>query len=125
MCCNCNNKSCCKYICKGIIIWVVAFMVASLFVAFNMANTAVSQIVTSLAAIVAAYMLAKKTGITNKMEMLKYSFVWVLVILILDYFVTTKFTGMEFFSDWKTWLAYALILLVPLLAVKSAPKSVQ
>jgi len=124
MCCNCNNKSCCKYICNGIIIWVVAFMVASLFVAFNMADTVISQIVTSLAAIVAAYMLAKKTGITNKMEMLKHSFVWILVILILDYFVTTKFTGMEFFSDRTIWLAYALILLAPLLAVKSAPKSV-
>jgi len=124
MCCNCNNKSWCKYLCKGIIIWVVAFMVASLFVAFSMANTTIAQIVTGLAAIITAYMLAKKIGVTNKMEMLKHSFVWVVVILILDYFVTTKFTGMEFFSDWKTWLVYALILLVPLLAVKSGPKNV-
>jgi len=124
MYCNCNNKSWCKYLCKGIIIWVVAFMVASLFVAFSMANTAVAQIVTGLVAIITAYMLAKKIGVTNKMEMLKHSFVWVVVILILDYFVTTKFTGMEFFSDWKTWLLYALILIVPLFAVKGAQKTV-
>jgi len=72
----------------------------------------------------AAYILAKKTGITNKMEMLKYSFAWVVVILILDYFVTTKFTGMKFFSDLKIWLVYVLIFLAPLFAAKKEQKTV-
>jgi hypothetical protein len=122
MCCNClkcDKKSPCKCICGGVLIWVVAFMVASLFVAFKMGDTLICQLVTYLAAIFTAYTLGKKTGITSKMKMLGYSFCSVVVILLLDYFITTKFTGMKFFAGGKVWIAYILILLAPMAAIKS------
>ena len=103
----------------GVIIWVVAFMVVCVLMAFKVTNPILMQGITTLSVLGTAFMLAKKVGASSKGEMLKYTFSWALTSLILDYLVTTHFTGMQFFSNWYIWVAYALLLIVPLFAVKS------
>ena len=119
----CDKKSCCKMCGYGVIIWVVAFIVASIFVGFQITGMW-KQIITTLAVVIAAFMLAKKLNISSVKEMLKYSFIWVVVGVILDYFITVKFTGKEFLMSKEMWIGYVLILLVPLLAVKKGQKTV-
>jgi uncharacterized membrane protein required for colicin V production len=105
-----------------VIIWVVAFIVASIFVGFQITGMW-KQIITTLAVVIAAFVLAKRLNVSKVSEMLKYSFSWVVVGLILDYFITTRFTGKEFLMTPEIWIGYALILIVPLLAVKKEQKS--
>lgn len=114
----CDKKSICKMICYGVVIWVVAFMVACALIAFKVTNSILMQGITTLAVLATAFILAKKVGASSKGEMLKYTFSWALVSFILDYLITTKFTGMEFFSGWYIWAAYGLLVIVPLFAVK-------
>lgn len=112
-------KGCCNY--KfwgyGIIIWAVAFIVASIFIAFE-TSAVIMNTVTALAVVLTAFLLAKTVSLASRKAMLKYSFCWVIVVFILDALVTSQFTAWDFLSSWYVWLAYALILFVPLLAVK-------
>jgi hypothetical protein len=121
----CDKKSFCKMICYGVVIWVVAFMVACVLIAFKVTNPVLMQGITTIAVLATAFMLAKKVGASSKGEMLKYTFSWALTSLILDYLITTHFTGMQFFSNWYIWMAYALLVIVPLFAVKSVQSAPQ
>jgi len=123
MCC-CKGKCSCKTcFCGGLIIWVVIFIVASILVAFKMQSTTAGQVVIVLSGAIASYILGKKMEVSSKMEVLKYSFCWLVVIAILDYIISTKFTGgMAFFASPWVWAEYALIFLAPLLSAKQAAK---
>jgi len=48
---------------------------------------------------------------------LGYGFVWVVVGLILDYFVTMRFNT-EIFQLWSLWAGYGLIFIAPFLRIK-------
>ncbi len=102
----------------GVVIWVVAFIVATVFVAFDIESTIIVNGTTTLITLIAVYLLARSLNISTIKEMLKYSISWIVVGLILDALITTKFTGWEFFSSWQIWISYALSVLVMLLAVK-------
>jgi hypothetical protein len=39
---------------------------------------------------------------------------WLLIFVVLDIILAVAFTGLEYFFDWKTYLPYALTLLLPL-----------
>ncbi len=108
-----------KYIVYGAIIWGVAFIVASVFVGYKVISPLIMHGITTLAVAIVTFKLAKNLNIDNRKEMLKYSICWVIVGLILDAVITTRFTGWRFFYAKYIWIGYALILLVPLLAVKS------
>ena len=112
-------KKYCKFLGYGGIIWGVAFIVASLFVGFKVSSQIIIQGITTLAVVITAFLLAKSLNVSAIKEMLKYSFSWVVVGLILDALITARFTGWGFFSRWDIWLGYLLILVIPLLAVKS------
>ena len=116
-------KKCCKFLGYGGIIWGVAFIVVSIFIGFKVSSQIIVQGITTLAVVITAFLLAKSLNVSTMKEMLKYSFSWVIVGLILDALITARFTGWEFFSRWEMWLGYLLILVVPLLAIKSEGKA--
>lgn len=108
-----------KSILFGALIWAVAFVVVSVFIGYGVdAQSMASKLVTTLAVALTAYFLARSLNVYHGSEMLRYSALWVLTGLVLDYLVTVKYTGMAFFSRWDIWISYAVILLAPLLAVK-------
>lgn len=102
----------------GGIIWGVAFIVVSVFIAFGITSDIVVQTPTTLAVVIVTLFLARSLNISDRKEMLKYGISWAVVGLILDALVTVRFTGFEFFYRWYIWLGYLLIVVVPLLAVK-------
>lgn len=117
----CDKKTIYKTIGYGAIIWAVAFIVACVLIAFKVTNVILADGITTLAVLATAFMFAKKVGASSMGEMLKYTLSWALTSFILDYLVTTQFTGMGFFSGWYIWAAYGLLVIVPLFAVKSGP----
>jgi hypothetical protein len=42
------------------------------------------------------------------------SLVWLAIFIVLDIILALAFAGMEYFLDWKTYLPYALTLLIPM-----------
>lgn len=115
-------KKYCKFFGYGGVIWGVAFIVVSIFIGFKVSSEIIIQGITTLAVVITAFLLARSLNISTVKEMLKYSASWVVVGLILDAIVTTRFTGWEFFSNWYIWLSYVFILIVPFLAVKKESK---
>ena len=39
---------------------------------------------------------------------------WLGIFVVLDIILAVAFAGLEYFSDWKTYLPYALTLLIPM-----------
>ena len=106
----------------GILIWAVAFLVATAFVAYEAADTLWAKAIVILAVAVIAFFAGKTLKSVSAMDALKYSTSWVAIGLILDMIVTVRFTGWEVFSAWDLWVGYALVFILPLLTVqKSAP----
>lgn len=107
-----------KFIGFGILIWVVAYLVATLFVAYGAGDTLAAQITIILAVVVAAYVAATQVGEHSVFGMLRYSIGWVVIGLLLDALLTVPFTGWVIFAGWQLWTGYVLVALVPLLAAK-------
>jgi len=101
----------------GALIWVVAYIIATAFVAYGIGEGLVMSGVIIVAVALAAYFAGRNVAAPSAGEMLKYSLGWVIIGLVLDGVLTVPFTGWEIFMSWEIWVGYAAILLVPLLSV--------
>lgn len=108
-----------KLIGFGVLIWVTAFVVASLFVALNKIDTIAAKIIVPLAVGIAAFFTAKNLNLDSARNAFKYSVAWIIIGLLLDIILTTPFTGWGIFIEWNVWLGYFLILIVPYLTTKT------
>ncbi len=52
-------------------------------------------------------------------DILPYSLGWALIAVLLDIVYNVPFFGWGIFSSWSLWVAYALIVVVPLVAPKT------
>ena len=114
-----------KTIGSGIILWVLMFVVVSVFIAFNIYGNTVMKVVTALIAGAVSYFLATKLKPVDMKAALINGAIWVIVGVILDALVSTRFNAMIFQSK-GLWLGYLLVLLAPMLTIKkksSAPIS--
>jgi len=102
----------------GALIWLVAYMTASVFVAYDMVDAFMSGLVIITAVAIAAFFAGRNLAVGSFTGMLKYSVSWVVIGLVLDAIFTVPFTSWEIFAAWHVWVGYAFILLIPLLAVK-------
>jgi len=81
-----------------------------------------------VASVIAAYILAKSLKIQSVSKALETGVIWLIVVAILDYAVTSCFvaeTGnqcfkLAVFKEWSFWVGYLLILCTPILAVKKS-----
>ncbi len=113
-----------KLIGFGALIWAVAFVVISGFIAFDVgAESTLVKASTLLALVLITLLLAKNLGVGSAKEMLQYSIVWLIIVLILDMVVCVRFTGWELLTQWNVIVGYLVILLVPLLVAGGAKKS--
>lgn len=106
-----------KAISFGLLFWIVMFVIVSIFVALKIYDFVWMKVIAAIIAGVVSFILAGYVKPNKVAVALSYGLVWVVVGLILDYLVTTKFSP-EIFSSWDLWLGYLLVLLAPLLKVK-------
>ncbi|PWB38721.1 MAG: hypothetical protein C3F02_02315 [Parcubacteria group bacterium] len=102
----------------GVLVWAVAYLVATVFVAYKATSTPWVDIVVAIAVAVASYFAGRSVAAHSAGAMLSYSFLWVIIGLVLNIILTVPFTGWGFFSSWYMWLSNALVLLVPLSTVR-------
>ena len=68
--------------------------------------------------VVGLYLATNYVKPSNWQEGAKYGVVWVIILFILDIVLTIPFTGAGYFSDWKSYIPYALTLLIPIVLAK-------
>jgi len=106
-----------KAISFGVLIWIIMFVIVSAFVGFKIYGLIAIQVVAAIITGALSMILAKKLKIDNVGLALAYGVSWLVVGVILDFIVTTKFNP-TVFSSWPYWLSYALVLLAPLFTIK-------
>jgi hypothetical protein len=109
----------------GAIIWVVAFIIASIFIGFKTSSQVLTQGVTTLAVIITAFLLAKNLKMSTLKAGAICGLLWVVAGAALDALVTVRFTGWSFFCRWEMWLGYLFIFLIPLIAANRKDKTKQ
>jgi peptidoglycan/LPS O-acetylase OafA/YrhL len=96
----------------GVVIWVILFIVASIFVGFGAEGNIIFGLIMIVLAFGLSYYLAGKVGVKNLKVGLQYGLVFAFVGLILDLIITARFTT-AVFSQWHLWLGYVGIILAP------------
>ncbi|PIR44102.1 hypothetical protein COV23_01705 [Candidatus Wolfebacteria bacterium CG10_big_fil_rev_8_21_14_0_10_31_9] len=104
----------------GVLIWAVVYLVATAFVGYKLSGMLWTQIVLVIISAVFSYFLAKNLSANLVVGMLKYSFSWMIMTIILSIIFTVPFTGWIVFNSWDMWASFLVILLVPLVAVKKS-----
>jgi hypothetical protein len=108
-----------KIIGFGALIYAVAFVVVSAFIGFQIPSDNLAVKLATIGCVLLTIILAAKSlKVSSAKEMLGYSFIWVIINLLLDILITARFTGWAVFGQWNILLGYLLILIVPLLAVR-------
>jgi len=109
-----------KFIIYPVAIYVVIYLFICVLVGMKVPTNATwVWIVTLLITIIGLYLATRYAKPKNIKEGLYYGLVWLAIFFVLDLILTRPFTGWAYFSSWKTWLVYALALLMPVLLPKS------
>lgn len=97
-------------------VWAVIYLFICALIGFKIATDAswvwIATLVISIAGL---YIASRAANIKDLKKALTMGLVWIAVMIILDLILTRPFAGWEYFSSWKTYLAYALTFLVPVL----------
>lgn len=101
----------------GLLLWVIMFVVASVFVAFNMQDATLLSVLMLVISAVAVFILAGYVMPKSFGQALSYGLLWAVVGIILDYLISVKFAP-DMFSSAYYWISYLLVVLVPMLKVK-------
>lgn len=101
----------------GAAIWVLIFVIVSVFVGFNIYNNTLMKAVAVVIVGIIAFIFAGYAKPQKFSSALGYGIIWVIIGLILDFIVTTKFNPV-IFSSRALWAGYLLILVTPLLKIK-------
>jgi len=106
-----------KAVIFGVFLWILMFVIVSVFVAFDVYKFGFIKVVSAVIAGIISYKLARKVKPDKISIALGYGLTWVIIGVLLDTIVTTRFNS-ELFSSWSLWLGYALVILAPLLTIK-------
>lgn len=107
-----------KLIGYGLLIWVVAYLIACVFVAYKASDGLLAKVVILVAVIVAALFAGRKVKPNSVTNALKYSVSWLVIALLMDCLLTVPFTGWQIFASWDMWVGYAIVALAPLVSIK-------
>ena len=100
-------------------IYAVIFLFISALVGAKVSTEAIwVWIVSIIISIVGLYLAVNYAKPKNVKEGLIYGLVWLAIFFILDLILTMPFTGKSYFQDWKSYVPYALTLLMPIVLPK-------
>lgn len=97
----------------GALIWAAIFIAICILIAVNIETPFVTYPIAWLVSIVLAWYFSKLLKVNSLVDGLITGILFVLAAFVLDYFVTTKYTGMALFQSWDIWVGYGLVFLVP------------
>ncbi len=100
----------------GIVIYAVMYLAWSGLVLYGMTAGVLPRLLALLVLIGTATIAGRALPYRSWKDILPHSFVWALIIILLDAVYTVPYTGWQLYADWNVWVGYALVCFVPLLA---------
>jgi hypothetical protein len=100
----------------GVLIWILMFVIVCVFIAFEIYDYTWMKAVTIVIGAAIVFFFAKKVKPSKIIAALGYGLIWVVISIILDALITTKFNE-NIFKSKTLWVVYILTLLIPLLAI--------
>ncbi|MDD5721124.1 MAG: hypothetical protein PHT16_01600 [Candidatus Pacebacteria bacterium] len=98
----------------GALIWVIMFAFVWLLISLSLFDSVISKIIIVLAAGVLSYLFTPDAKSLKPSTAFGYGVSWVIVGVVLDLLISMRFMA-DLFGRWEYWLAYALILLAPVI----------
>ena len=107
----------------GIVIYAVMSLSWSGLVIYGISETLISRIVVLCTLIIVTTIAARSLRFHLWKDILPYSFVWAVMMGLLDAIYTVPFSGWGIYADWNLWVGYGLVVVVPLLTpyLRSVP----
>ena len=102
----------------AIVIYAVMFLFWSGMVIYGYAGTTAAWILQIAALVAVTTVAARSLHLTTWQDMILYSISWAILVALMDAVYSVPFAGWQIYYDWKVWLGYALVALVPILSVK-------
>lgn len=103
----------------AILLWALMFVIVSIFIGFKIYGYLWMQVVAAVIGFIIALILASNVKPGGAGSAFAYGLIWVVIGLILDAAVTTRFNA-AIFESWPVWLGYLLVLIAPLFRIKKA-----
>lgn len=105
-----------KLVIPPVAIYAAVFLFISALIGFKIDQTATwVWVVTLVISILGLYIATRSTKPGSWQQGLKYGSVWLVILIILDLVLTVPFTGLSYFSDWRSYLPYLLAIALPTL----------
>ncbi len=109
----------------GLLLWVIMFVIVSALIAFKIYNSDEPGVMSWVVAVVGGFVSLILAGYLKPRSAggaLGYGLTFVVVGLILDLLITTRFNP-GILGEAPIWVSYVLVFLAPLLRVKKAVAS--
>ncbi len=105
----------------GIVIYAIAYLAASGLALYGGASNPTSAKVTLLAVLIATLTIAGRSlRLQHWQDILPYSLWWAVMFALLDALYRAPFSSTDIYADPNIWIAYGLVITVPLLAPQSS-----
>ena len=101
----------------GVLIWNVVFITNAVLKTFEILPSLIMQTVFIVVAMT-TFLLSENFNIYSEKKIFKYGLAWAGVMILLDIMVATCCFGWESFSQYNTWINYAIVVFVPILATR-------
>ena len=106
-----------KFLGFGVLIWDVVFITDSVLKTFEILPSLIMQTIFIIVAII-TFLLSENLEIYSEKKIFKYGIAWAAVMIFLDAMVATCCLGWEAFSQYNVWINYAIVVFMPILAVR-------
>lgn len=106
-----------KFLGFGVLIWDVVFITDAVLKTFAILPSLIMQTIFIIITIV-TFLLSENLNIHSEKKIFKYGIAWAGVMILLDIMVATCCLGWESFSQYNTWINYAIVVFVPVFTAR-------
>lgn len=100
----------------GVVIYAVVTLAGSALALYGFSGTLTALFAQLLVLIIAATVAGRSLRYRLWADMVPYSLSWTVIAILLDGMFNVSFLGWDTYADWKLWVGYGLVAVIPLLA---------
>ena len=100
----------------GIVIYAFMYLVWIGMALHGFAQGTVPRVFTLCVLIATATIAGRSLRLSTWKDILPYSVVWTVIVMLLDGIFTVPYAGWLVYFDWNLWVGYVLVALIPLFA---------
>ncbi len=100
----------------GVVIYAVVTLAGSTLMLYGFSGTLTALLAQLLVLVVTATVAGRSLRLHQWIDILPYSLAWAVVAILLDGMYNMQFFGWATYAEWKLWVGYGLVVIVPLLA---------